>query len=110
MVINFLNDKYNNVLGLFVGENEDGSGHYYFCGETDAPAPEGMYEVNVPSFTWAVFSGVQGHSDAEILFHRIYTEWLPAADYDLVSDMEMEVHYKTNNTEYEIWLPVAKRK
>jgi len=108
-VVDFMGGKSENLLGVFVAENDDGSGYYYLCVETDAPAPDGMFEVNIPKHKWAVFSGGYDPSCAEDLFHRIYTQWLPTADYGIISDIEMEVYSKesTKGTKYDIWLPIG---
>ncbi|MNJ74503.1 Bacterial transcription activator, effector binding domain [compost metagenome] len=44
---------------------------------------------------------------------RIYREWLPQADYELISDYDIEFYTEgdTQSEEYvsEIWLPVRKK-
>jgi len=109
-IIEFLKGEANDILGLFIEDSTDGSGYYYLCKKTDAPMPEGMFEVIIPKHTWAVFSGVHEPSHIEDLFRRIYTEWLPSASYDLASGMEMEVCSGLDSgiVKHEIWLPVVK--
>jgi AraC family transcriptional regulator len=108
---NCVKQVFGGCLGLFVGE-DDGSGHYYLCAETDAPVPEGMSAVEIPGHTWAVFPGVHDAAHIENLFRRIFTEWRPAAGYDFAAEIEMEVYTNlgTANVEYEIWMPVVKIK
>ena len=110
-ILALVGDGSHALLGLFVGNDSD-SGYYYLCFETDGVLPDGMFEVNVPKHTWAVFSGVHELEHIERLFQRIYAEWLPTADYALVDNMEMEVYTKidANHTKYEIWLPVIKHR
>jgi len=113
LVIDLMNSESVDMLCLFVGDdNNNGSGYYYKCVETDAPVPDGMVEVNIPKHTWAVFFGSCEPSSIENLLHRIYFEWRPTADYDFTSNIEMEVFsgYNTDNVKYEIWIPVVKNK
>ena len=111
LVIGLANGDSVDLVGLFE-ESNDGSGYYYLCTETDAPVPDGMFEVNIPKHTWAVFSCVYEHSCIENLFSRIYSEWRPAAGYDFASNIEMEIYtnFNSGNMKYEIWIPVVKNK
>ena len=109
-VIQFLQSTSADMLGLFVEDNHDGGGYYYLCGETNDPAPDGMYEVLIPTLTWAVFPGVYELSHVKNLFHKIYTQWLPLSNYDIASHIEMEIFSikDVGTSKYEIWLPVIK--
>ena len=112
LIIDLMKGESADILGLFIEDADDGSGYYYFCGETNKSVPNGMFEVNIPKHTWAVFSGAFEQPCIEELFHRIYTEWRPIADYDFACNMEMEIFsgLGSSNVKYEIWIPVVKNK
>jgi len=100
-----------NLLGLYVGDDGDGSGHYHICAATDKPTPDGMFAVNVPKHTWAIFSGSGKPTGIVDLLRRIYAEWQPAANYDFAANIDMEVYadMTPDDMKYEIWMPVVKK-
>ena len=53
--------------------------------------PEGFKVMHLPKYTWAVFKCVGPMPKAiQDMWEKIYREWLPAADYELVSDYDIE--------------------
>jgi len=108
-----INGKPAGLIGLFVDADSRDSGYYYYvCGVTDKPAPEGMHEANIPKHTWAVFAGADEPSTKADLFHRICSEWLPNAGYEFAAGIDMEVYFDSdpNDSRYEIWIPVVKKR
>ena len=76
--------------------------------------PEGFEILHLPENTWAVFKCVGPTPKAvQEMWERIYREWLPVADYELVPDYEIENYLPGNpasrNYVTEICFP-AKRK
>lgn len=76
--------------------------------------PEGFEIIKVPAHTWAMFKCVGPMPDAiQTMWKRIYSEWLPQAEYELVSGYDMEIYADDDNKskDYvsEIWIPVKKK-
>ena len=73
--------------------------------------PDGMEVLEIPEGWYAVFHYKGDQSNAPAFFNAIYTEWLPASNYELDHRPQFEIlgaKYKTNdpNSEEEIWIPV----
>ncbi len=76
--------------------------------------PDGAETLTIPSQTWAVFPCVGAMPGA---LHRgidfIYHEWLPKADYEKISDMDIEEYTQGNpcSPEYRsfVWIAVRKK-
>ena len=73
--------------------------------------PDGMETLEIPESWYAVFHYKGDQSNAPAFFNAIYTEWLPASNYELDHRPQFEIlgaKYKTNdsNSEEEIWIPV----
>lgn len=79
-----------------------------------AEVPDGFEIITIPAYTWAVFKCV-GPMPKSIqdMWDRIYSEWLPQAEYELISDCDMEVYTDGDNQsadyESEIWIPVKRK-
>jgi AraC family transcriptional regulator len=85
---------------------------------TDKSNTEGYSVIEVPSGTWAVFKSRE-HSIEETpnviqdLIKRVYTEWLPTANYEKVNGYELEMYYENPETgKYfdETWIRVVPKK
>lgn len=86
--------------------------HYYIAAATQAPAPEGMWEEEIPACTWAIFSG-SGTMPESIqgLQKRIVTEWLPGSGYEWAQAPDVEVYLTPPGAPdfaFQVWLPVRK--
>lgn len=73
--------------------------------------PEGFQLIEIPEFTWAVFKCVGPTPHAiQHMWDRIYREWFPNDNYELISSYDIEKYYPGNNQsdDYvsEIWFPV----
>lgn len=70
-----------------------------FTSDSDA---KGYRKVNVPAATWAVFK-TEKHTQEQTsnilqgLVKRVYTEWLPTANYQKLDGYEMELYYQTDD-------------
>ena len=53
--------------------------------------PEGFEIIHIPAYTWAVFKCVGPMPDAiQAMWEKVYKEWLPSADYELIPDYDIE--------------------
>ncbi len=103
------------VLGVSKGDwrKDAGTFDYYIAVCSSQPAPEGMYELEVPACTWAVFECC-GPMPASIqaLQKRIMTEWFPNSGYQYADAPDIEVYTDgdTSAADYRcwVWLPVKK--
>lgn len=108
-------EKVCGMFGICEPEKKKGEFRYgigaYWEGK-DVPA--GFELITVPENTWAMFKCV-GPMPGSIndLWKSIYSEWLPQADYELVSDYDFEVYtegdIKSKDYKSEIWIPVKKK-
>lgn len=76
--------------------------------------PKGMETLEIHEGLYAVFQYKGNQSNAAAFFNAIYTEWLPASNYELDNRPQFEIlgsKYKTNdpNSEEEIWIPVKQQ-
>ena len=79
-----------------------------------AVIPEGFEILHIPENTWAVFRCVGPVPGAiQEMWEKIYREWLPVADYELVPDYDIENYLPGNpasrNYVSEICFPVKKK-
>lgn len=80
----------------------------------NAEIPKGFEKLKIPAYTWAVFKcvGPMPHT-IQNTWKRIYSEWLPQSEYELIPDYDIEVYTEGNNQskDYlsEIWIPVKKK-
>lgn len=85
-----------------------------FAYKTKDSKTEGFVEVEVPSATWAIFrtrNHTEEETSAEIqsLIKRVYTDWLPTANYEKVDGYELELYFRTDDGKCycEIWMRVV---
>ncbi|MDF2942337.1 MAG: hypothetical protein K0S01_1195 [Herbinix sp.] len=76
--------------------------------------PEGFELLEVPSYTWAIFTCIGAMPDSiQNLWKRVYGEWLPVANYELISDYDIEFYTDGDNSKEdyvsEIWIPVKEK-
>lgn len=88
----------------------------YACPEEGVPAA--YKTLSIQANTWAVFSldalplAENATGQIQHLWHRIFTEWFPASEYELADSAEMEKHFANGDGTYrcEIWIPIKPRK
>ena len=78
------------------------------------PIPQGFQVREIPARTWVVFECRGTMPEAiQSLWHRIYTEFFPAAAYQPTYEMDIEAYPagEMNSPDYrcEIWVPVTKK-
>ena len=76
--------------------------------------PDGFEKWTIPANTWAVFKCVGAMPDTiQIMWKRIYSEWLPQAKYELIPSYDFEYYTEgdTNSPDYisEIWVSVKEK-
>lgn len=84
----------------------------YFIAVSSTKPGGAFEEYTVPASTWAVFSGTGTNQSIQELEQRIITEWLPASGYEYANAPDIEVYLNPDpqNAQYEVWIPVAKKK
>ena len=108
------------VKGMFgiCSESKEGTSRFNYSiadpFKDNAAIPEGFEIMKIPSFTWAVFKCMGPMPGAiQDMMARIYSEWLPSADYDIISDYDIEMYTAGDNQspdyETEIWIPVIRK-
>ena len=98
------------LLGVRVCNDEEQ--WKYFIAVYSTKASDGFEEYSVPASTWAIFSGTGTNQSIQELERRIITEWLPASGYEYANAPDIEVYLNPDprNAQYEVWIPVAKKK
>jgi AraC family transcriptional regulator len=76
--------------------------------------PSGFEIIEVPAYTWALFTCKGAMPDSmQNLWKRVYGEWLPASNYELIPDYDIEFYMEGDNAseDYvcEIWIPVKEK-
>ncbi len=106
-----MNQEPMGLLGASTCYGEDAENFYYIAASTDKPAPEGMFELEIPAATWAIFTGAGSPGSIGDLQKRIFSEWLPTSGYEwaTVADIEVYLNDDPVNMKYEVWLPVTKK-
>ncbi len=76
--------------------------------------PDRFHTMVIPELTWAIFTciGPMPHA-IQNMWKKIYSEWLPNSEYELVPGYDFE-YYSGPNTQdpdylSEIWIPVKKK-
>ncbi len=106
-----MNTEPRGLLGASTCYGEDEENYYYIAAATDKPVPEGMFELTIPTTTWAIFTGAGTPGSIGDLQKRIFSEWLPTSGYEwaTVADIEVYLNDDPVNMQYEVWLPVTKK-
>ena len=84
-----------------------------FAHKTAKSDATGYKVVTVPAATWVIFRSEnhtieQTSSVIQQLFQRVYTEWLPTAQYDKDTGCELEMYYQQGETYWsEVWIRVT---
>ncbi len=117
----YANEAYRRIpgyLGVCAQQKTDGDGFRYGigCKASDAEGvPEGFEILHLPAYTWAVFKCVGPVPKAiQAMWERIYKEWLPVSEYELIPDYDLENYLpgdpSARDYESEICIPVKRSK
>lgn len=93
---------------------EKGELDHYIGVATTRDCPDNLAQLQVPASTWAVFEAVGPFPDTlQNVWGRIYAEWFPASNYELVEGPEMLWNADKDTTsptfKSEIWIPVVRK-
>lgn len=117
----YKNENYRKIpgyLGVCAQQKTGGDEFLYGigCRASDVEGvPEGFEIIHIPEYTWAVFKCVGPMPNSiQDMWDRIYKEWLPVADYELIPDYDLENYLPGDpaSGDYvsEICIPVRKRR
>ena len=98
------------LLGVSACNNEE-QWKYYIAVSSTKPTGE-FEQYTIPAATWAIFSGSGTNQSIQKLEQRIITEWLPTSGYEYANAPDIEVYLNPDpqNAQYEVWIPVTKKK
>ncbi len=98
------------LLGVSVCNDEEQ--WKYFIAVSSTKTDSAFEEYTVPASTWAIFSGTGTNQSIQELEQRIITEWLPSSGYEYANAPDIEVYLNPDpqNAQYEVWIPVTKKK
>ena len=113
----YSNEEYRKIpgyLGVCAQKKTEGEEFRYGigCKASDVEGvPEGFEIIHIPEYSWAVFRCVGPSSEAiQAMWDKIYNEWLPVTEYELILDYYIENYLPGNPTaqDYvsEICIPV----
>lgn len=114
---NKLHEKVCGAIGICAQEKTGCKEFKYGIGCIDKDVeeiPKDFEVLEIPSYTWAIFKCVGSMPNSiQDMWKRIYSEWLPQAEYELISDYDLEVYTDgdTKSKDYisEIWIPVKEK-
>lgn len=113
----YSNEKYRNIpgyLGICAQKKTESTKFQYGigCNASDVKGiPEGFEIIHIPKYSWAVFRCVGPSPEAiQSMWDKIYNEWLPISEYELIPEYCIENYLPGNPTaeDYvsEICIPV----
>ena len=94
---------------------EQGELDHYIGVATTLEGPPSYAGLEVPASTWAVFEAVGPFPETlQNIWGRIYSEWFPSSNYELVKGPEILWNESKDTTSpayrSEIWIPVQEAK
>ena len=109
--------KIPGYLGVCAQQKTDSDEFTYGigCKASDvAVVPDGFEILHIPEHTWAVFKCVGPMPNAiQDMWGKIYREWLPVADYELIPDYDIENYLpgdpSSKNYVSEICFPIKRK-
>ena len=116
----YSNEEYRKIPGYLgvCAQAKSGSDEFKYgigCKASDVDGvPEGFEVIHIPEYDWAVFKCVGPSPNAiQDMWERIYKEWLPVSEYELIPDVDIENYLPGDPSaaDYvsEICIPVKKR-
>jgi len=114
---NGLDEKVCGMIGICEQAEDDKTSWRYGIGSEERyvkEVPKEFEVIHLPAYTWAVFTCIGPMPTAiQDMWKRIYSEWLPQANYELIPDFDFELYTEGNNQsesyESEIWIPVREK-
>ncbi len=116
----YANENYRKIPGYLgiCSQQKSGGNEFNYgigCKASDIEGvPEGFTIKHLPEYTWAVFKCVGPMPKAiQDMWDRIYKEWLPVSEYELIPDIDIENYLPgdPSSPDYvsEICIPVRKK-
>ena len=116
----YANEEYRKIPGYLgvCAQAKTGSEEFKYgigCKAADVDGiPDGFEIIRIPEYDWAVFKCVGPTPKAiQDMWERIYKEWLPVSDYELIPDVDIENYLPgdPSSADYvsEICIPVRKK-
>ena len=116
----YADEEYRKIPGYLgvCAQAKTGSNEFKYgigCKAVDVDGiPKGFEIIHIPEYDWAVFKCVGPTPKAiQDMWERIYKEWLPVSDYELIPDVDIENYLPgdPSSKDYvsEICIPVKKK-
>ena len=117
----YSDEEYKKIPGYLgvCAQEKAGSDKFKYgigCNAADVDGiSEGFEVIHIPEYEWAVFKCVGPTPKAvQDMWERIYKEWLPVSDYELIPDVDIENYLPgdPSSRDYvsEISIPVRRKK
>jgi len=106
-----LSSKCNEMYGICFDIKEERT-FKYLAAVPYAGGDTGEFEImTIPNTKWAIFESIGPMPSAlQKVWRRIFTEWLPATEYEIASLPQIEFYYPGNssdsNYKSEVWIPI----
>lgn len=103
--------KPGRMYGICFDLNEDRSFKYAAAVDYDG-GETGEFEVmELPTAKWAIFECIGPMPDSiQLVWKRIFTEWLPATEYEIANLPQIEYYYpgdpSSEHYKSEVWIPL----
>ncbi|MFA7117528.1 MAG: AraC family transcriptional regulator [Sphaerochaetaceae bacterium] len=112
------NPSSKGIFGICLDIKKEGGTFQYLIADPyeKGPVPEGFKIMEIPSFTWAIFTCKGPLPEAlQSVNTRIFSEWLPTnGEYEIATGISIEMYTMgdTTSKDYisEIWIPVKPKK
>ena len=112
-----LDEKVCGMIGICIQEKAGCKEFKYGIGCVDKDVkeiPVDFEVLEIPAYTWAIFKCMGPMPSAiQDMWKKVYSEWLPQAEYELISDYDIELYTEGNlqSQDYlsEIWIPVREK-
>ena len=110
-ILALLNQEPYGLLGVsaYKPDLPDSEFDYFIAVSSRNEVPEGMYELEIPSCTWAIFSCKNdGPESIKKMQEKMVMDWLPSSGFEFGHAPDIELYDDKGNAE--LWLPVLKTK
>lgn len=112
-----LDKKVHSMIGICAQQKLNDKEWKYGIGSEEKYVeiiPEGYEVIDIPAYKWAIFRCIGAMPNAiQDMWKRVYREWLPVSNYELVPDYDIEFYYEgdSSSEDYisEIWIPVKEK-
>ena len=101
--------KYPGCFGVCMNYDNGQERFDYVIGVSPKSESEELQSFTIPADTYAVFGPV-AVSEVQDLWKRIFSEWLPATEYEISDGPQVEYYPPTGDESVicEVWIPIKK--